>query len=117
MHRTEPSPWAQRLEAGYNRLGCASFLCLLTAVIAGLFVTTFAADAVVICLQFGRDAYFRQGVRPIPHRSFFELSNGQSITFPFRLVFTLLWMISFTLWIAVAVAAVIAANNALERRR
>jgi hypothetical protein len=89
----------------------------LIVVIVGLVVTTIAADAVVICLQFGWDAYFRDGVRPIPHRGFFNLSNGQSVTFPYKAIFGLLWMISFALWIALSVVVVVAAKNAQERHR
>src|SRR6266511_1615882 len=107
MRRPEPPRWAQRLEDNYNRLGCAPFLCLLILVIVGLQVTTTAADAVVICLQFGRDAYFRDGVRAIPHRGYFDLTNGQSVSFVYRLVFILLWIVGFAVWIAVAAIIVI----------
>ena len=50
------------------------------------------------------------------HRGFFDLSNGQYVTLPYRGIFLLLWMISFALWIAVAVVIVVSGVSFVPRR-
>jgi hypothetical protein len=108
--------WDTWLGRGYDNLDIPAFACLLVLVLIGCALTLYGADAVVICLQFGKDAYFRDGVRAI-HHDFFSLSNGQKIAPRFRLIFTAIWAISFVAWNAAALFIVVRINEYFERRR
>lgn len=101
---------------GYNRLGCLATLGLFALVIVGLLITTRAADAAVICLEFGRDTYFVKGVRPVPHRGFFLLTDGHQVSNVFQAVFIVFWAVSFVLWITLAVLLVVCVNEMLCTR-
>jgi hypothetical protein len=67
----------QTLSREYDNLGCAPGILLLLSVVIGADIILHLLDVLIICLQFGIDAYFRKGLRPIPHRGFFNLNNGQ----------------------------------------
>ncbi len=78
----------------YNELGCLTVTLLITLVVVGLITVARTSDAVVICLQFGTDAYLHHGLRPVPHRGFFKLNNGQEVAGYLQSVF---WILCFTL--------------------
>src|SRR4051812_24741899 len=98
--------WAERVVGSYDRLGCAAFLCLFAAAVIGLFVARRVAFCVAICLQFGRDAYFREGVRPhhLPHPNdpsgHFRLSNGQTLAPQYQGVVIVVSLVALPVWIA-----------------
>jgi hypothetical protein len=104
------------MDRAYNRLGCGASLCLLALIIIGLPVTQKAIGCLVICLQFGRDAYFRHGLRFLPHRGF-ELTNHQFLWPVLIVAFVMFWMISMGLWILGSTLLMIGINTAIERNR
>jgi hypothetical protein len=108
---------AQWISDGYNRLGCGAFLCLLILALVGLIFTSKAAVVVGICMQFGREAYFRDGVRPLPHPGFFHLSNGQIVAPIYQLASVLIWMVLFTGWIAVSLLVVVGTHERIQALR
>jgi hypothetical protein len=121
MPRRQTSRWTKQVVDGYDRLGCGAFLCLFTVAVIGLvFVAQRVAFCIAICLQLGRDAYFREGVRGgLGHDHFgqIRLSNGQMLAPYYQGVFHVVWTVALLAWIAGAFFVVTAINNFLERRR
>jgi len=91
----------------YNKLGCAPVAFLLLVTIVGIVGLTRLLVMLVICLQFGRDAYFNQGLRPLPHRGFFHLNNGSTVAAPYQLLFVCLFFLAEPLCMATALLAII----------
>lgn len=104
----------------YHDLRCAPGLFLLASVVIGFFVTSRLAERLVICLQFGLNAYFRKGVRPIPHHGFFELNNGQQISDAYKVLFFGSWGCMLLAWAFLSLLVAIGWNrlaDRLQRRR
>lgn len=99
----------------YNDLGCAPTLFLLASVVIGLFVTSGLVERLVICLQFGPNAYFRNGVRPIPHHGFFELNNGHQIADAYKVLFFVLLWCSLLAWAILSLLVAIGWNRLVDR--
>jgi hypothetical protein len=106
MNRLRQTFWRD-----YNQLGCAASIFLLLSVVIGVRAILHLLDELVICLQFGSAAYFRDGLRPTPHRGFFNLSNGQAIAGQYKLLFSALFFIIAPLWMAIALLAAIGWNR------
>jgi hypothetical protein len=107
--------FAQAISREYNNLGCAPMIILLLSVVAGIFIVTHFAELIVICLQFGSDAYFHQGLRPIPHRGFFKLNNGQEIAPPYKLLFIGLYFVLMPVWVTISLFVAITVNLVFAR--
>jgi hypothetical protein len=99
------------LSREYDQFGCAPNVFLLFSMLVGIVTIGHLLDELVICLQFGFDAYFRDGVRPVPHKGFFNLSNGQMIAPPYRLLFFALYFVVMPLWMGMALLAAIGFNR------
>lgn len=100
--------WRSLMIREYNELGCALFGLVLLVWFLGIVLITKAIDAFVICMQFGLDAYAHHGLRPVPHRGFFQLNNGQTIAARFQILFVFLFFILMPIWMfATVLCAVI----------
>jgi hypothetical protein len=103
----------QTLSREYNNLGCGATACLFLVVILGMFVICFGADGLVICLQFGMDAYFHKGLRRVPHRGFFVLNNGQTVALQYQVLFFAIYIVGMALWATLALCITIGVKNFL----
>ena len=63
----------------------AGTIVFLLGLLLGLYLASSAAGVLVICLQCGADAYFKQGVRAAANHTF-VLTNGQTISIPLQLL-------------------------------
>jgi hypothetical protein len=106
--------FARKFWRAYDNMPLAAGPCLLLVVIAGLFIVYHLVDIVIICLQFGADAYFGQGLRYAPGSSVL-LTNGQSIARPYRVLFFVLWFPGMLLWIAAATLITVGASATWQR--
>jgi hypothetical protein len=84
----------QRFDKAYNRLGCLAFLCLLGLIVVGLIVVPKLGAMAVICLEFGRDTYFKNGVRLTGHKGF-RMPDGRSLSILYATLFILFQLISW----------------------
>jgi hypothetical protein len=112
--------FGQFLFKEYDDLRCAPGLFLLASAVIGLFVTSRLIERLIICLQFGLNAYFRNGVRPIPHRGFFNLNNGHQIADGYKALFCVLCMCALLGWAFLSLLIAIVWNrlaDRLQRRR
>lgn len=89
------------LSEEYNRFGCGAGLVLLLLMISGIMLCEHEITVLAICLQFGADAYYKHGLRTVPHKGLL-LNNGQSIAPQYRA------MIYFSIYIAGPLCAGIA---------
>ena len=62
----------------YDKLGGAPFLCLALSVVIGMMIIANVNSILVLCISYGSDAYFKNGLRFVPHRGFL-LTNGRTI--------------------------------------
>ena len=99
------------LDREYNNLGCAAGLCLFLLAVAGLFITGHLVGIIIICLEFGRDSYFRQHLWFRPHRKF-ALSDGRMIAPEYQALFMALWMLLTAFWCALSLLSVLAIKRA-----
>jgi hypothetical protein len=95
------------IDREYNDLDILGSLFLISSLVAGLVTIGKACDAIVICVQFGSDVYFRDGVRHIPHRGFFKLTNGKEISLQNQVLFYCLAGAGIILWEGVALIVAI----------
>lgn len=112
--------FGQFLRKEYDDLRCAPGLFLLASAVIGLFVTSRLIERLVICLQFGLNAYFRNGVRPIPHRGFFNLNDGHQVADGYKALFCVVWMCALLGWAFLSLLIAIVWNrlaDRLQRRR
>lgn len=103
--------WREALRREYEDSGCATALCLLFLAVAGLVIISLGADDLVICLEFGSDAFFRQGLHRAPHGGYFGLTNGHVVSAPFQLLWILLFMVGLPLWQAAWIVIVLSLHR------
>jgi hypothetical protein len=111
--------WRQILWREYNQLGCLAGIFMFTSMVTGGIVTTQFVDALMICLEFGRDAYFKGGLRSIPHHGFFQLNNGRVIAAQYQALFFVSCSFGIVIWMSVTILVAIGAHrlSALVTRR
>lgn len=111
--------WRQILSREYNQLGCLAGIFMFASMLIGSIVTTQFVDALMICLEFGRDAYFKRGLRTIPHHGFFQLNNGQVIAGQYQALFFVTCLVGTVIWMSATLFVAIIAHRlaALVTRR
>lgn len=108
-----PENFRQTLDREYNNLGCAATLFLFAVEMAGLYLVVRLVDVLIICLEFGSNAYFHEGLHYMPHRPDL-LSNGQMTSPGFRFISLVACFIGTAIWTPVALFAGIAVNHLLD---
>jgi hypothetical protein len=108
-----PSNWWDKFWRDVDResFGCLTSMLLWPAVVAGWFGIVRLTGCLVICLQFGRDAYLHHGLRFKPHGGTFQLTNGQTIAPRYTLLFFVFYFVLTPLYVMAALRIAIAFNR------
>jgi hypothetical protein len=100
----------------YDNLGCVATLFLFLSIIIGCFIITRLVGDLIICLQFGADAYFQQGLRFVPHHGSL-LTNGRRIGQQYQILSVVLSGAGMIAWTALVVPIVIGFNRLCDAIR
>jgi hypothetical protein len=96
----------------HNGPGCFLFL----SVFVGAFLAGYLVAPIVISLKFGTDAYFKGGLRLVPHKGL-TLTNGRMMAPPYQFLFIILEVAIIILWAAVSLAIAIGMNRLVDAFR
>ena len=105
------------LDRQYNDFGCAGVLTLLLLMLLGGFAITHFGGMLAICLEYGRAAYFQEGLRFASNRRGFRLTNGQTLGGPGQALVLAAYFVVMPCWTIACFLTLVAIKHLSQRIR